>query len=680
MPDRISPDIETHLGLVSQLDVLPSESSYRQAVERMRAAADAYYNGTDLVMDDAVYDELARTIAATEVVHPEWADPATSSVAAGVAGGDVTHTAAMLSLDNVFSTEELTSFLEKVTRLVGYDVPAWRVEPKLDGLALAAHYVDGVLVGMVTRGDGRTGEDVMHAQPAIKGLPLRLSRPDTVEIRGEVMMTDADFAAANEIRLAHNEPPLVNPRNGAAGTLRARGRDYTLPLTFFAYTLLEDGRESRDQHAAMEYVASLGVSTSPGAVLAHSANEVVSAVEGFLARRSEIGLAIDGAVIKVDDLDTRLLAGSTSRAPRWAIAYKYPADTRATDLLGIEVNVGRTGNLSFTAQLAPVAVGGVVVSSASVHNPSVIRAKGLRVPAADGSPVQQVYVRRAGDVIPEITGPAHTPEGTIEFPEPTACPRCGGPLDVSGLIWRCRRGRECAVEAVLTYAVSRDCLDIDALGPTLISSLVEAGELTRVTDLFELTAEQLESLDRVGPTLANKIIDNIHAARALPMNRVFCSLGVTMTGRSMSRRLAGAFTTMPNLRAATVEQLQEVEGVGPERARSIYEELRQISDELDYLEVNRIGQREPQAPRPAEGPLTGTVWVVTGVMVGPLQGYTRERMHGLLQSLGATVATSVTRQTSTVLVGTSAGSKATKAAQLGIPMMTEDEFAARYLG
>jgi len=418
------------------------------------------------------------------------------------------------------------------------------------------------------------------------------------------------------------------------------------------------------------------------ATLVSTKQAVIDAVQGLLEKRATLAVAIDGAVIKVDDVATRQKAGSTSRAPRWAIAYKYPADTRATELLGIEVAVGRTGNLSFTAVLAPVEVGGVTVEAASVHNPSVIATKGLRVadPASPNKKFQKVFVRRAGEVIPEITGPVDPDdvEGTMLFSAPTTCPRCQGPLDMSGLIWRCTRGRECALEASLTYAVSRGALDIDSLGPQVIAQLVANQTCTKVSDLFELKKSDLVGLERVGEKLADKILANIEAAKALPMSRVFCSLGVIMTGRSMSARLANAFGTMPRLRSASIEELQKVDGVGPERARAIVDDLASLQEELDYLAAHNIGQVEPLSA-PTTGVLSGQVWVVTGTMIGGLAGQSRDKVHATLEALGAQISTSVSKSTSVLLVGSNAGSKAEKAQKLGVKVLSEEEFVKTYL-
>jgi DNA ligase (NAD+) len=680
--------VTTPFGEVESSQAFTSKKEYEAAIERVRAAAAAYYNTDTPVMDDATYDLIARRLAVTEICNPQWVTIAVSDqVGAGAAaGGDIAHTKAMLSLDNVFTEDELRAFLARVEKLIGYPVAGWRVEPKLDGLALSARYEDGVLTSLVTRGDSKAGEDAMHALSIIKGLPSRLADSVTLEIRGEVIMTDADFEQANIIRAAQGELPLANARNGASGTLRAKNRSYTLPLSFFAYTLLEDGQEKLDQHQAMELVAALGVATAPGATLCVGADQVVEQVMGFLTRRASLGIPIDGAVIKVDDVATRELAGFTSRAPRWAIAYKYPADNRETGLLDITVNVGRTGNLSFTATLEPVAVGGVTVSSASVHNPTIIATMGLRLPAFKGATPQKVYVHRAGDVIPKITGPSTTDTtDTVPFMAPVLCPNCGGPLRSEGLILACTKGRECTTAPLIEYAVGRDLLNIDGLGPAIVAQLVETGKVERVTDLFRLSERDLAGLDRVGPVLAKKILANIDGARSLPMSRVFAALGVKLTGRSMSRRLAAAFGSMDALIAASQDDLMSVEGVGVERASSIHDELRAITDELAYLREHNIGQTEPsatgnsQASARGDLPLSGTTWVVTGSMVGPLSGKSRNEVHELLEALGAKTSSSVSRTTSVLLIGAGAGSKATKAESLGVKVLTEDEFALQYL-
>lgn len=682
--DKLSTKVDSTMGPLNQTLGYTGIELYQEAITRLKSAAFAYANSDTLEMDDATYDELSKRILVTEALHPDWVDGQLFSkqISAGVArSGGVSHATKMLSLDNVFSTEDLLGFCQRVVRLVGTSVSSWRIEPKLDGLALSVRYESGKLVALATRGDGQEGEDVTSAIGAVSNLPSRLTSNVSIEVRGELIMTDAAFTGANERRLASGEAPFANPRNAAAGTLRSSSRDPLISLTFFAYTLLEAGQESRDQSSAMEYAASLGIPVTPHAVLVSSPDEVVSAVTSLAVSRATLGFAIDGAVIKVNDLATRVLAGATTRAPRWAIAYKFPADTRETELLGIDVNVGRTGNLSFTARLAPVEVGGVTVSSASVHNPSVIISKQLRLadPALPTAVNQRVWVRRAGDVIPEITGPSFTPESTLAYEAPKVCPRCGGALLTEGLVWRCSKGRLCALPALITYAASRDCLDIDGLGPTIVAQLVDASLVTSVTDLFELKAEELERLDRVGPLLAAKIVSGITQARSLPMSRIFAALGVTMTGRSMSKRLASHFKTLPALRSASLDELMLVEGVGVSRGESILAELRLIKDDLDYLERHNIGQTDLAVIAPSSSPLVGTTWVISGQMSAELAGKSRNDVAGLLESLGAKVSSSLSSSTSFLLVGDHPGSKLQKANTLGVTVISESGFAATYL-
>lgn len=674
--------VETPMGELDSSLSLADQSSYLVSLARLRSAAGAYMNSDVLEMDDASYDELAKVILVTEAIHPDWVQdqPLSTQVGAGTgSSGDVAHTTKMLSLDNVFSPEQLRAFLTRAEKAAGAPITDWRVEPKLDGLALSAHYENGRLVRLVTRGDGQSGEDVTSQAAAIDGLPGALSDSVTIEVRGELVLTDVAFAQANQRRVLRGEMPFANPRNAAAGSLRSAKRDPLIRFNFYAYTLLENARETFNQHAAMAYTASLGVVISAPAKLVSTPDEVVAAVDELLANRAGLGFGIDGAVIKVDDLATREIIGFTSRSPRWAIAYKYPADTRETELLGIDVGVGRTGNLSFTARLAPVSVGGVVISAASVHNPSVIASKGL---ALSETANQRVWVRRAGEVIPEITGASFTPDDATPYVAPSVCPRCLGPLDTSSLIWRCEKGRLCGASALISYAVSRDCLDIDSMGPAIVDQLTQRNLVSTVSDIFRLTKSDLAKLDRVGPRLAEKIITSIDEARSLPMSRVLAAMGINLTGRSMSRRLSEHFGTMSALRAASTAELSAVPGVGPVRAQSIKEEIDSLSNELDYLLAENIGQAEPasnSSDSSKTASLTGTVWVITGSMETSLSGKSRQDVSALIESLGGRVASAVTSSTTHLLKGSNPGSKAAKAQALGVNIVDEVGFSTAYL-
>ncbi|GAA3797163.1 NAD-dependent DNA ligase LigA [Streptomyces coacervatus] len=677
-------------------------AAYAQAVEDAVRAAAAYYEGGTSPLDDDTYDRLVRGIAAYEAEHPEQVLPDSPSgkVAGGAVEGDVPHTVAMLSLDNVFSPEEFTAWTESLARRIGHEVTRFHVGPKLDGLAVAARYTGGRLTRLITRGDGTAGEDVSHAIGTIEGLPEQLGKPVTVEVRGEVLMTTAQFEYANEVRTGHGGQPFANPRNAAAGTLRAKERLYTVPMTFFGYGLLplpdtEPALAERLTASAhsdlMGLVAELGVHTSAGTAvpdtLAESVEQVLARVQEIAAARAELPFGIDGIVIKTDLAADQQAAGSGSRAPRWAIAYKLPAVEKITRLLEVEWNVGRTGIIAPRGVLEPVVIDGSTITYATLHNPADITRRDLRLG-------DHVMVHRAGDVIPRIEAPvAHLRTGDeqpIVFPE--FCPRCGSDIDKSEERWRCAQGRNCHLVASLSYAAGRDQLDIEGLGATRIVQLVDAGLVADLADVFTLNREHLLGLERMGETSTDNLLAAIEKAKQQPLSRVLCALGVRGTGRSMSRRIARHFATMDAIRAADAEAMQQVEGIGAEKAPSIVAELAELAPLIDKLAATGVTMTEPGATPPAAaeaapgeeapaaaadgGPLAGMTVVVTGAMTGALEKLSRNEMNELIERAGGRSSSSVSRKTTLVVAGEGAGSKRAKAEQLGISLATPDEFAA----
>ncbi|MFF3920552.1 NAD-dependent DNA ligase LigA [Streptomyces sp. NPDC001852] len=682
--------------------VIVDEAAYAQAVEDAVNASAAYYASGTSALDDETYDRLVRGIAAWEAAHPDQVlpDSPTGKVAGGAVEGDVPHTVAMLSLDNVFSPEEFTAWTASLARRIGHQVERFSVEPKLDGLAIAARYTRGRLTKLITRGDGTAGEDVSHSIGTIEGLPRELTEPVTVEVRGEVLMTTAQFEQANEVRTAHGGQPFANPRNAAAGTLRAKERAYTVPMTFFGYgllalpdtdTTLAKQLGERAHSDLMAQAAALGVNTTattavPG-ITSETVEEVLARVKEIAAVRAELPFGIDGIVIKADLAADQQAAGAGTRAPRWAIAYKLPAVEKITRLLDVEWNVGRTGIIAPRAVLEPVEIDGSTITYATLHNPADITRRDLRLG-------DHVMVRRAGDVIPRIEAPvAHLRTGDeqpIIFPE--ICPRCGASIDTSEQRWRCANGRNCHLVASLSYAAGRDQLDIEGLGATRVIQLVETGLVTDLADLFTLTRDQLLALERMGETSTDNLLAAISAAKAQPLSRVLCALGVRGTGRSMSRRIARHFATMDAIRAADAETMQQVEGIGTEKAPSIVAELAELAPLIDKLAAAGVNMTEPGAtpPVPASdaaesgsqtddaqgGPLTGMTVVVTGTMTGPLEALSRNQMNELIERAGGRSSSSVSKKTSLVVAGEGAGSKRTKAETLGIRLATPDEFAA----
>ncbi|GAA2251401.1 NAD-dependent DNA ligase LigA [Streptomyces amakusaensis] len=695
--------------------LLVDPQAYASAVETAARAAAAYYATGESALDDDAYDRLVRGVADYEAAHPGETSPhsPTGKVAGGAATGDVPHTVPMLSLDNVFSAEQLLTWTASLERRIGRPVGRWSVEAKLDGLAVAARYEQGLLSRLITRGDGTAGEDVSHAIGTIVGLPDRLAEHVTLEVRGEVLMTGEQFDAANAARTAHGGAPFANPRNGAAGTLRARDREYRVEMTFFGYGALPlagsgDGlaeRLTRSPHSAlMAYVGELGVHTAEATAVAPrtvlEAGALQGVIEEMAALRAGLPFGIDGIVVKADLAEDREAAGSGSRAPRWAVAHKLPAVERMTTLLAVEWNVGRTGIIAPRAVLEPVEIDGSTVSYATLHNPGDITRRDLRIG-------DRVMVHKAGDIIPRVEAPvAHLRTGDelpIVFPE--ACPRCGSEIDGSEQRWRCVRGRDCRLVACVSYAAGRDQLDIEGLGVTRVVQLVDAGLVGDFADLFTLTREQLLDLDRMGETSTDNLLAAVEAAKGRPLSRVFCALGVRGTGRSMSRRIARHFATMDLIRAADAEALQQVDGIGAEKARVVVAELAELAPLIDKLTAAGVRMSEPGATPPAPrspavtvvaggpgaaeaasadadagteaeaGPLAGMTVVVTGAMTGALAALSRNQMNELIERAGGKSSAGVSRRTSLLVAGENAGSKREKAEQLGTRTATPDEFA-----
>ncbi|MFF3290856.1 NAD-dependent DNA ligase LigA [Streptomyces sp. NPDC003023] len=689
--------------------VLADPAAYAGAVETATRAAAAYYGSGESALDDDAYDRLVRGIAAYEREHPEEISPAspTGKVAGGAVVGDVPHTVPMLSLDNVFSAEQLVAWTASVERRIGRPVEEWSVEPKLDGLAVAARYEQGRLTRLITRGDGTAGEDVSHAIGTITGLPGRLTEPVTIEIRGEVLMTGAQFEQANTVRTEHGGAPFANPRNGAAGTLRAKDRAYTVEMTFFGYGALALPASAPElttglaewSHAhVMRYVAGLGVHTADATAVAPRTLTTTDAIQARIAEiaaaRPDLPFGIDGIVIKADSAADQTAAGYGTRAPRWAVAYKLPAVEKVTTLIGVEWNVGRTGIIAPRAVLEPVEIDGSTVTYATLHNPADITRRDLRTG-------DRVMVHKAGDIIPRIEAPVvHLRTGDerpVVFPE--ACPQCGSGIDTSEQRWRCVRGRDCHAVASVSYAAGRDQLDIEGLGTTRVVQLVEAGLVKDFADLFTLTREQLLQLERMGETSTDNLLAAIAAAKNRPLSRVFCALGVRGTGRSMSRRVARHFAAMEHIRAADTEALQQVDGIGVEKAAMVVAELSELAPLIDRLVAAGVNMTEPGATPPvpqgdadatgeagkedgaapraeaAAGPLHGMTVVVTGAMTGALEKLSRNQMNELIERAGGKSSSSVSKRTSLLVAGEGAGSKRDKAEQLGTRIAAPDEFA-----
>jgi DNA ligase (NAD+) len=682
---------------------LIDHDAYLQAVAAARTAADAYYGAGESGLDDETYDRLLRAITGWEGEHLKQTaeNSPTRQVAAGVTSGEVAHRERMLSLGNVFSAEELTAWAAALERrLGGRPVAGWSVEPKLDGVALAARYEHGHLVQLVTRGDGSTGEDVSHAIGAVIGLPAQLAEPVTVEVRGEVLMTTAQFEAANELRLEHGATVFANRRNASSGSLRAKDRAYQVEQTFIGYGALTTPEHTSDPtlqdltHTQLiAHLAALSIHTTLDTQAATTAcaglDQVLARIIEIGALRTTLDFELDGAVIKADTPADQHEAGTGSRTPHWATAWKFPAIQKITVLREVQWSVGRTGVIAPRAVLDPVTVAGTTITYATLHNPADITRRGLMLG-------DHVTVYRAGEVIPRVEAPVTTlrtgTEQPITFPE--TCPRCGADIDKSQERWRCARGRACGQVEAIRYAVARDALDIDGLGERIVVQLVELGLIEDFADLFTLTRDQILSLDRMGERSTDNLLAAIEAAKAKPLNRVFCALGVLGTGRSMSLRIAGHFGSMQAIREADAEALEAVDGIGGEKAPVIVAELVEVAPVIDKLVRAGVNMTQPGADtiaaapdavdvdvedgaQPETLPLAGLTVVVTGAMSGVLAERSRTEMNELIARAGGKSSSSVSARTHLVVAGDKAGSKLEKARQLGIQVLTPEEFAQR---
>lgn len=656
----------------------------------LRGAAAAYYDTDAQTMSDAEYDdgiERLRIATAEDPALAERFDDLLGAVAAGQsAGGDVTHTSLMGSMEKVVGLEAVAEF---VAGLGGPVV----VEPKLDGLALTVTYRDGALAVAATRGDGRSGEDITDRirRLAVTGLPEQLAGESggVLEVRGEVFVTEVDFERANELRLASSAKAtaFVNPRNAAAGILRKGDPDFAGIPTFAAYEVLPDpddpavGTTTHTERIAL--VENLGLRTVHQLVATLS-SEPTTDVDEVLARvqllgdgRATLGFPIDGAIVKAVDDDDRRAAGYGSRAPKWAVAYKYEAENATTTVRAITTAVGRTGRLAVRVEVEPVFVGGTTITYASGHNVGWMLERDVRVG-------DTVTVRRAGDVIPYIADVDldARPAGSEPWAPPETDP-VGNPWDKSTLLWR-STSPELSVLGKIVYAASRDCFDIEGIGTEIATALVERGHVSTVADLFTLELADLEALDLGGRALgaanAGKIFAEIERARSTPWNRVITALGIRATGRTMGRRLAAAFPTMERLRAASVDALADVGGIGPIKAQIMYDGLRELEDSgvLDALEAAGVNMgTEPEPGDEADAlPLSGMRVVVSG----SVPGLTRGEIAEVIEANGGTASSSVSTTTTLLVSEPSTSSKYTKATDLGIRIVTPAEFLALLAG
>ncbi len=654
----------------------------RELVAELARLNEAYFVHDAPLVPDADYDELAKELRALDAAHPELRDVFSDSVGAAISTvfSPVTHVEPMLSLDNVFDEEELRAWSERVERGLGDGVePRFAVEPKIDGLALSITYRDGVLVQAATRGDGRVGEDVTDNVRTIASVPQQITLPGfglgLLEIRGEVYLAKEDFVRLNERQRELGAKEFANPRNAAAGSLRQKDAAVTRerPLSFLAYQIVDvnDALGHTSYAEALAQLADWGFHVAASTRSVQGTAAMVEAANWFEAHRHDLPYDIDGTVIKLDDLRQRVQLGSTSRAPRWAIARKFPPEERTTRLLAIEVSIGRTGRATPYAVLESVLVAGSRVAMATLHNEDQVREKDVR-------PGDLVIVRKAGDVIPEIVG-AVAEEGVERGPVwqfPTTCPECEGPL--------ARVGDEsdtyctnpsCPAQQMqkIVHFASRGALDIEGLGEQRVGQLLSEGLIADVADLFTLRVEDLVTLEGFGELSAQSLIGAIAAVREAPLSRFLVGLGIRHVGPVAARELARAFHSYDALAAAPLEAIEAVEGIGPVIAQSVYEYVRDDEAIARVEKMTRAGVTllETVAKSSLEQTLAGKAVVVTG----SVEGYSRDEAAAAIVARGGTCPGSVSAKTYCVVVGEAPGaSKVTKAQSVGVPMIAATQF------
>jgi len=667
---------------------------------RLDDASHRYHVLDDPDIPDAEYDAMLRELDELEAAHPEFADPDSPTRRVGFAASGrfepVTHAVPMLSLANAFSDGDVRDFVARIVKETGDADPAFSVEPKLDGLAISLRYEHGAFVRGATRGDGATGEDVSANLRTIKSIPLRLrgNAPEVLEVRGEVYMPRAGFEKYNAWAREHGEKPLANPRNGAAGSLRQLDSRITAqrPLAFYAYALGETSAELPATHSeVLKWLRELGFAVSPLVDVAVGADGLLAYYRRIGAARDELPYDIDGVVYKLDRFDAQRAMGFVSRAPRWAIAHKFPAQEAATTVESIEVNVGRTGAVTPWVLMAPVHVGGVTVTRATLHNADQI----ARLDVRKGD---SVIVRRAGDVIPEVVRvieerrpldasgqPLHPP-----YRLPAHCPDCGSAIEREDgeVVARCTGGLVCPAQRkqALIHFASRRAIDIEGLGERFVDALVEFGYVHGIADLYRLTVEDFVAMKqradeaagvipetvkagKVATKWAENLVSAIDASRATTLERLLFALGIRDVGESTAKTLARHFGALQPLMEADEDLLKQVPDVGPIVAARIAHFFAEPHNREAIAALQAAGMHWPEgAPqRASDGPLAGK----TVVLTGGLAAMSRDEAGAKLEALGAKVSGSVSKKTALVVAGEAAGSKLAKAQELGIEIWDE---------
>lgn len=690
-----------------------SYEHYRELVETLNRYSRAYYTEDNPIVPDAQYDRLYHELVDIESQTDFRDDDApTRRVGDGIltSFAPVAHKVPLMSLGDIFHDEELQAFNKRMLEAVGSEAE-YCCEPKLDGLAISLIYEKGILVRAVTRGDGTTGEDVTANAKTIKAIPLKLTCsenggeyaakkvPDYLDVRGEVFMPRDGFEKWNEAAKQNKGRVFANPRNAAAGSLRQQDPKITAarPLTFNAYYIGEAQVGAGDtlpdtQYGRLQWCKSLGLPVNPLVCVAQGLAGMQAFYQKIGSLRSSLNYDIDGTVMKLNSIALQEELGFTAKAPRWAVAYKFPPQEEMTELLNVDFQVGRTGVITPVARVKPVYVGGATISNCTLHNADEIARLGLKIG-------DSVIIRRAGDVIPQITGVVleerAKKEGQLkDIVFPTTCPECGSKVEREGddVAYRCTGGLVCPAQrrlAIEHYA-TRPAMDIDGLGEAIVDELVSQKLVSTVADLYTLNEAQLATLTfenedengtvsmRVlGETIAKKLVANIAASKTRPLNRFIYALGIREVGTNTAKILASNFKTIDDLMAASADQLRTIPNIGKVVATTITDFLSEEHNRAVIARLKELGVAPTAIEQVSEmdlstKPLLGKTYVLTGT----LERFTRDQAKELLEQLGAKVSGSVSKKTTAVVAGAAAGSKLTKAQDLGIPVLSEDDFVA----
>ncbi|MFC0403252.1 NAD-dependent DNA ligase LigA [Paraburkholderia rhizosphaerae] len=650
--------------------------------EQLEHANYAYYVLDQPELPDAEYDKLFKELEQIEAEHPDLITPdsPTQRVGGEVASGfePVVHDMPMLSLNNGFADEDIVAFDKRVSDALGHTPVDYACELKFDGLAISLRYVDGKFVQAATRGDGATGENVTENVRTIRSIPLTLKGkrvPKVLDVRGEVLMFKRDFERLNERQRDAGHREFANPRNAAAGSLRQLDPKITAqrPLSFFSYGIgvLEGGPMPDTHSELLDWYHEMGLPVNSQRAVVHGAHGLLGFFHKVGEKRDALAYDIDGVVYKVNRRDQQDALGFVSRAPRFALAHKFPAQEALTKLLAIDVQVGRTGAITPVARLEPVFVGGATVTNATLHNEDEVRRKDIRIG-------DTVIVRRAGDVIPEVVGALvdRRPADAAEFVMPTACPVCGSAIErlPDEAIARCTGGLFCPAQRkqALWHFAQRRALDIDGLGEKIIDQLVEQNLVRTPADLFNLGFATLAALDRFADKSAQNLLDSLEKAKHTTLARFIYALGIRHVGESTAKDLAKHFGALDPIISASVEELLEVNDVGPIVAEAIHQFFAEEHNRTVIEQLRAPGRvtwvEGPPAPRAPQGVLAGKTIVLTGT----LPNLAREEAKEMLEAAGAKVAGSVSKKTDYVVAGAEAGSKLAKAEELGIPVLDEE--------